>query len=83
MIEKGFKDINCNTDEEKMLFAALAILTSIEKDEITSNKYGGMSHIHDVVEHVKKVANKTFYEEEYEIFEKKIERNEKIKELLK
>jgi hypothetical protein len=82
MIDKKFGDINCDTDEEKMLFAALAILTSIECDEILSGKYGGHSYIHDVLDHIREVSNKTFYPEEYEIYEKKVIRNKKINDLL-
>jgi hypothetical protein len=51
----SLRDIDTNTDEGKMLLAALSVLTSIETPD---KRYGGMTHPDDVL---KRVENLTRY----------------------
>jgi tRNA(Phe) wybutosine-synthesizing methylase Tyw3 len=71
---KKICDIN-NSDEGKILIAAIGILTSINRDDV--DKYwGGMIHPDDALERVVDLANKIFYQEEWQLEQIK----EKIKE---
>jgi hypothetical protein len=83
---RKFNNLNYSTDEEKILFAALAVLTGVDEKQIKSGEYGSKASIHDVVDRLIEIANKTFHEEEYEEYQKALEtkknRNKKINNLL-
>lgn len=73
--------VNLDTEEGKLLLAALSILTSIDKSDIHSEGYGGSSYIGDVMIKVNDIANKVFYEEEwksYQIIKKREDKLNKI-----
>lgn len=83
MISKTkIKDIDNISDEGKLLFAALAILTSIDNKDIKNEKWGGMVHPDDALERIQDLANKMFYEEEYKSYLKSKERDNKINSIL-
>jgi len=82
MINIEFPKFSIETDEGKMLLAALAILTSIDCEDITSGKFGGMTHPQDAFESVMELANKIYYEDEYELYLSSLERDKKIDSLL-
>jgi hypothetical protein len=71
---KKICDIN-NSDEGKILIAAIGILTSIDRDDV-DRYWGGMIHPDDALERVVDLANRIFHEEEWELEQIK----EKIKE---
>ena len=51
MIEefKSISEINTNLVEGKLLMMAMAILTSIDHEDIKNHEYGGMSHPDNVI----------------------------------
>lgn len=77
MINVEFDEFD-DTDEGKMLLAAIAILTSLSCKDIEEQKYGGMSHPHDVFDRIKDLSNEIFFEEEYNKYIKSVERQNKI-----
>jgi hypothetical protein len=80
-------DFQCDSDEGKILLAAIAILTSIDKEDIDEKKWGGFVSPDKAVKQVVELANKIFYEEEWKLEEERLQkvelRDEKIKNLLK
>ncbi len=62
---KKLPDIN-DSEEGKVLVAAIAILTSIDRDDI-GKYWGGMIHPDDALERVVDLANKICYEEEWKL----------------
>ena len=83
MISKNnITDINDISDEGKLLVAALAVLTSIDIKDIKNEKWGGMVHPDDALERIQDLANKIFYEEEYNSYLKSKERDNKINSIL-
>jgi hypothetical protein len=62
---KKICDIN-NSDEGKILIAAIGILTSIDRDDV-DRYWGGMIHPDDALERVVDLANKIFHKEEWEL----------------
>jgi hypothetical protein len=83
MIEwETIRDFDYETPEGKALLAAIAILTSIDCDDIKQNKWGGMTHPDDVIKRISELANKIFYEKEWELERERIKREDKIKSIL-
>lgn len=80
--EIDFRNFDNSTPEGQMLLAALAILTSIEPKDIREGKFGGMCHPQDVFEKVLDLANKIYYEEEYKIYLKSKERDNKLNSII-
>ncbi len=78
MIEKTFNNFNTNSDEGKMLLAALSILTSISCDDIKKGMYGGSVSPDNALTKIQDLANKIYYEKEWKIEEIKRQRQEKI-----
>jgi tRNA G26 N,N-dimethylase Trm1 len=76
---KGFTD---NSNEGKLLLAALAILTSMTPEEV-GPKWGGSIHPDDALKRVVDLANKIYFEEEYKAEEKLKGRDQKITQILK
>ncbi len=67
MIEKTFKTFSIESDEGKIMLAALAILTSLTHDDIKSNKYGCCSSPEPVFDIVVDLANQIFFESEWKL----------------
>lgn len=71
-----------STDEGKVLIAAIAILTSLDKQDLKNNLWGDMVHPDDALERVVELANKIFYEEEWKSNQIIKEREYKLNKLL-
>lgn len=79
---KTIKDFTSDTDEGKLLLAALAVLTSLDKQDIREGKWGGMVHPDDAFERVVELANKIFHEEEWKSEETIRKRDDKISRII-
>lgn len=77
-----FNEASQDTDEGKILLAALAILTSIDKKDIKEGKWGGMVHPDDAFIRVVELANRIFYEEEWKSEEVLRKRSERIDNII-
>lgn len=73
--------VNLDTEEGKLLLAALSILTSMNKSDIHSEGYGGSSYIGDVMIKVNELANKVFYEKEWESYQIIKKREDKLNDI--
>lgn len=84
MIENmnSISDFSTDSPEGKLLLAALAILTSIDHRDITNNKWGGMVHPDDALQKVCDLANKIYFEKEYEQYKQSKLRDSKIEQIL-
>lgn len=83
MIEHSqLSDINMNSEEGQLLMAAVAILTSIEYKHITSGKWGSNLHPDKAVKQIADLTNKIYYEEEWKAEQQRIERDNKINNIL-
>ena len=83
MIEHSqLSDINMNSKEGQLLMAAVAILTSIEYKHITSGKWGSSLHPDKAVKQISDLANKIYYEQEWEEEQKRINRDNNINKIL-
>lgn len=82
MISLEFNKVDTTTPEGKMVIAAVAILTSLDKQDLEEAKYGGWSHPHDVFNRVMDLANQIYHEEEYKQFKIVEGRNDKINSVL-
>lgn len=71
-----------STDEGKVLVASIAILTSLDNDDLKNNLWGGMVHPDDALERVIELANKIFYEEEWKSEQILKERDCKLNKIL-
>lgn len=71
-----------STEEGKVLMAAIAILTSLDNDDLKNNLWGGMVHPDDALERVIELANKIFYEEEWKSEQILKERDFKLNKIL-
>lgn len=71
-----------STDEGRVLLAAIAILTSLDKDDLKNNLWGGMVNPDNALERVVELANKIFYNEEWKSEQISKERDSKINKLL-
>lgn len=71
-----------STDEGKVLMASIAILTSLDNDDLKNNLWGGMVHPDDALERVIELANKIFYEEEWKSEQILKERDCKLNKIL-
>lgn len=74
-------EVNMDTEEGKLLFAALSILTSIDKSDIHHDGYGESSSIGDVMIKVNELANKVFYEKEWESYQIIKKREDKLNDI--
>jgi hypothetical protein len=79
---KNIRDFNDNSPEGKLLLMALAILTSINVEDIKDNKWGGMVHPDDALMKVQDLTNQIYYEEEWKMEQIKIKRDTKINKIL-
>ena len=73
-----FKELSQEFDEGKLLLAALAVLTSMSKTDITDGKCGGNVHSDDAFKKIVDLANQVFHKEELQIEQDKTERDNKI-----
>lgn len=78
MIEKTFENFSVDSDEGKIMLAAIAILTSLTHEDIKSNRYGGCSNPHSVFDIVVDLANKIYFESEWKLDQLNKKRIEKI-----
>ena len=86
MIPEKYKDFRTFSDgsiEGKLLMAAMAILTSIDKEDIKVGRYGSMNHPDTITENIWDLANYIYNREEYEDWKVIEGRDKKIDELLK
>ncbi len=66
MIEiQKLPEIDTTSAEGKLLLAAVAILTSIDKTDLESKRWGGNTSPDAAVKKIADLANKIFYKEEY------------------
>ena len=70
------------TDDGKLLVAAIAILTSLDKQDIDEHKWGGMVHPDDAFKQIVDLANQIYYADEYESERKMNERDSKLDKLI-
>lgn len=84
MIEefKSISEINTDSVEGKLLIMAMAMLTTIDYEDIKNNEYGGMSHPDDVLAKIVELTNKVYYEDEWKSSEVKRNRDVKINRIL-
>jgi len=84
MIEpkSNINTIDTSIPEGKMLIMAMAILTSMDVQDITDRNFGGMSNPYDVFEKIIDLTNKVYYEEEYKDYELIKKRDEKIAKVI-
>lgn len=78
-----FNEFSQDSDEGKLLLAALAVLTSISTTDIDECKWGGCVHPDDAFKNIVDLANKVFHKEEYQIELDKAERDNKISQIIK
>jgi hypothetical protein len=79
---KKISDFNGDTLEGKLLLSAIAILTSIDQEDIKSCKWGGMTSPDTAMEQIVELTNKIFYEEEWKLEQERIKRDKKINQIL-
>ena len=80
---KKLSDINLNSDEGKLLMAAVAVLTSIEEKHIEYGRWGSYLNPDEAVEQLTELTNKIYYEEEYKNEQFIKERDDKINKILR
>lgn len=78
----NLSNIDINTNEGQLLISALAILTSLDKQDIDDKKWGGWTHPDKALRQVVDLANRLYHEKEYSDWKKTIERDDKIKNVL-
>jgi hypothetical protein len=79
---KTIKDFDGDSVEGKLLLTAIAVLTSIDHEDIKIAKWGGMTHPDQAIEQLVELANKIFYKEEWKQEQEKIKRDNKINKIL-
>jgi hypothetical protein len=79
---KKFTELKQDSVEGMLLLSALAVLTSIDKEDIKEGKYGGMNHPDKVMENIWDLANKIYFEKEYKDWKFIEERDNKINDIL-
>lgn len=79
---KKISDFNSDTPEGKLLIAAIAILTTIDQEDIESQKWGGMIQPDTAMEQIVELTNKIFYKEEWKLEQERIKRDKKINQIL-
>lgn len=76
------RDFSCESDEGKLLLAALSILTSLRKEDVREGMWGGMVHPDDAFRRVVDLANRVHHEEEWKAEEVMRKRNKKISDII-
>jgi hypothetical protein len=76
------REIDDKSQEGMLLVAALAILTSIQKDDINENGWGGLVSPDEGIRKIQDLANRIYYKEEWESQKKSKERDKKIDDVL-
>jgi len=80
-IEK-FREIDINSDEGKLLIASIAVLTSIDAEQIKIKRWGGMISPDQAHDQIVELANRIFFEEEYKQIEFQNKRNKIIEGII-
>ncbi len=80
----NIKKINqiADTDEGKVLLAAIAILTSIDEQDIEDNLWGGMVHPDEALEKIVELANKIYFFQEWEAEQISKQRESKLNKII-
>ncbi|MCK9476789.1 MAG: hypothetical protein M0R46_12760 [Candidatus Muirbacterium halophilum] len=81
MINKRFGICDMKTDEGKLLLASLAILTTITEEDIINEIYGVTTTPDQVFDKIQILANKIYYNEEFEKEQIRLKRENKMKKL--
>jgi hypothetical protein len=76
------RGIDDKSDEGKLLIAAVAILTSIKKEDVISNEWGGLVSPDEGIRKIQDLANRIYYKQEWEAEKMSKERDNKIEEIL-
>jgi hypothetical protein len=80
----NIKKVNqiADTDEGKVLLATIAILTSIDEQDIEDDLWEGMVHPDEALERIVELANKIYYEEEWTSEQISKERDSKLNKII-
>ena len=78
MLDIKFNQFDVNTQEGMLLLASIAILTG----DIDTKKYGPNKTPNEVFDNVQDLANRIFYEEEYNLIQIQNKRNKIIENIL-
>lgn len=76
------RELDDKTTEGKLLIAAIAILTSLQQEDIKNNTWGGLVSPDQGLSQIQDLANKIYFEKEWQAEEKSKERNRKIEQTL-
>ena len=76
------RQIDDKSDEGKLLIAAIAILTSMQKEDLESNEWGGLVSPDEGIRKVQDLANRIYFKKEWEARKKSKERDNKIEGIL-
>lgn len=76
------RQIDDKSDEGKLLIAAIAILTSMKKEDIISNEWGGLVSPDEGIRKLQDLANRIYFKKEWEAHKKSKERDNKIEGIL-
>ena len=76
------RQIDDGSDEGKLLIAAIAILTSIQKEDLESNEWGGLVSPDEGIRKIQDLANRIYFKKEWEAQKKSKERDNKIEGIL-
>lgn len=76
------RDLDDKSNEGKLLIAAIAILTSLQQEDIKNNTWGGLVSPDQGLSQIQDLANKIYFEKEWKAEEKSKERNRKIEQTL-
>ena len=76
------RQIDDGSDEGKLLIAAIAILTSIQEEDLESNEWGGLVSPDEGIRKIQDLANRIYFKKEWEAQKKSKERDNKIEGIL-
>ena len=76
------REIDDQSTEGQLLIAAIAILTSLQQEDIKNNTWGGLVSPDQGLSQIQDLANKIYFEKEWKAEEKSKERNRKIEQIL-
>lgn len=83
LVHSQLSDIDTSIEEGQLLMAAIAILTSIEHRHLVLEKWGSNLHPDIAVQKVTELANKLYYEKEWQAEKDRKNRDSKIDTIIK
>jgi len=83
LVHSQLSDIDTSIEEGQLLMAAIAILTSIEHKHLVLERWGCTLNPNKAVEQVAELANKLYYEEEWQAEQDRKNRDSKIDTIIK